>query len=98
MNIGAPINSADDDSQPAFAAGDPNTMYFTSDRNGIGVAIYSSWFNGSVWETPVLVVQGQVGSASLTADGSLLYFVHVQTDNTPGDPIIGADIYYLIHK
>jgi hypothetical protein len=98
VNVGEPINSADNDSQPAFAGSDPNTMYFTSDRNGIGVAIYRSSFNGSEWETPVLVLRGQVGSPSLTADGSLLYFVHVQTDNTPGDPVFGADIYYVIHK
>lgn len=97
-NIGAPISTADNDSQPAFAAGDPNTMYFSSDRDGIGVAIYSSFFNGSEWEAPNLVLQGQVGSPSLNSDGSLLYFVHVQTDNTSGDPVFGADLYYVIRK
>ena len=98
VNIGEPINTVDNDSQPAFAADDPNTIYFTSDRNNIGAAIYRSHFNGVEWETPVLVLRGQVGSASLTADGSLLYFVHVQTDNTPGDPVFGADIYYVVRK
>jgi Tol biopolymer transport system component len=98
VNIGAPINTADNEGQVAFAANDPTTMYFTSDRNNIGSAIYRSYFNGTAWETPVLVVQGQVGSPSLTADGSLMYFVHVLTDNTPDDPVFESDIYYLVHK
>ncbi len=98
VDVGAPINSPGNDTQPAFAAGDPNTMYFVSDRDGLGICIYRSHFDGSVWETPVRVIEGQVGSPSLTADGSLLYFVHVQTDDTPDDPIFGADIYYVAHK
>jgi hypothetical protein len=98
VNIGAPISTADNEGQVAFATNDPATMYFTSDRNGIGSAIYRSHFNGIAWETPVLVVQGQVGTPSLVADGSVLYFVHVLTDNTPGDPVFESDIYYLVHK
>lgn len=98
VNIGAPVNTSDTDSQPAFAANDPDTMYFISDRNFLGMAIYSSHYNGSSWETPVLVMQGQVGSPSLTADGSLLYFVHILTDGDPVDPVFSADIYYAAHK
>jgi hypothetical protein len=98
VNIGAPINTASYEAQPAFAYNDPNTMYFTSDRENRGMAIYRSHFNGATWDAPELVVRGQVGSPSLTEDGSLLYFVHVQTDNTPGDPVFGADIYFLEHK
>ena len=92
------FNSSDIDFQPAFAENDPDTMYFVSDRNGIGMAIYSSHYTGTVWDEPVLIVQGQAGSPSLTADGSILYFVHAQTDN-PEDPevnpLFGADIYYV---
>ncbi len=98
VNIGPPINTSSNEGQVTFAANDPLTMYFTSDRNNIGSAIYRSHFNGTTWDTPVLVVQGQVGSPSLTADGSLLYFVHVLTDNTPNDPVFESDIYYLVHK
>jgi Tol biopolymer transport system component len=97
VNIGAPINSPDNEGQVAFAANDPDTMYFTSDRDYRGSAIYSSHFDGTAWETPVLVVQGQVGSPSLTADGSILYFVHVLTDNA-ADPVFGADIYYILRN
>jgi len=98
MNIGTPISSADDDLQVEFAANDPNTMYFVSDRNSLGMAIYRSHFDGASWEQPVLVIRGQVGSPSLTADGSVMYFVHVLTDNAPGDPVFGADIYYVTRK
>jgi Tol biopolymer transport system component len=97
VNIGSPINTASNEGQVTFAANDPLTMYFTSDRDNIGSAIYRSHFNGSTWDPPVLVVQGQVGSPSLTADGSLLYFVHVLTDNA-SDPVFESDIYYLVHK
>ncbi len=97
VNIGAPINSASNDEQVAFAANDPNTMYFVSDRNGIGMAIYSSIYSGGVWQTPLLVMQGQVGSPSLTSDGKTMYFVHVLTDNN-SNPVFGADIYYVIHN
>ena len=97
VNIGLPINSADNEGQVAFAAEDPDTMYFTSDRDSRGSAIYRSHYNGTAWESPVLVVQGQVGSPSLTADGSIMYFVHVLTDNAD-DPVFGADIYYILHK
>ena len=69
-------------------------MYFVSDRGGIGVAIYRTHFNGSTWDAPVLVIQGQVGSPTLTADGSIMYFVHVLTD-AASDPVFGADIYYM---
>jgi hypothetical protein len=97
-NIGLPINTSGYEAQCAFAYDDPNTMYFTSDRAGLGMAIYRSHFDGTSWDKPELVVQGQVGSPSLTADGTIMYFVHVQTDNTPGDPVFGADIYYIQHR
>jgi Tol biopolymer transport system component len=98
VNMDAPLNTSANEGQVTFAANDPNTKYFSSDRNGIGYAIYSSYFNGTFWETPVLVVQGQVRSPSLTADGSIMYFAHVLTDNTPGDPVFGSDIYYILRK
>jgi hypothetical protein len=97
VNIGAPINTADNEGQVTFAANDPNTMYFTSDRDFLGSAIYRSTFSNGSWGTPVLVVQGQVGSPSLTADGIIMYFVHVLTDGAP-DPVFESDIYYLQRK
>ena len=81
MNLGAPINSASNDLQPAFTA-DGNTMYFTSDRNSsIGMAIYRSNRVGGAWTNPELVIKGIVGELSITADGKYLYFVHVLTDS-----------------
>ena len=97
-SIGAPINSSAYEAQVAFAANDPDTMYFTSDRNGIGMAIWRSRRVAGVWQEPELVIQGQVGSPSLTADGSLLYFAHVLTDNHPSDPVFDSDIYYVQRK
>ncbi|MBM4062743.1 MAG: hypothetical protein FJ265_16860 [Planctomycetes bacterium] len=97
-NLGAPINTAANEAQVAFADGDPTTMYFVSDRDNRGSAIYRTQWTGSAWGAPVLVVQGQVGSPSLTADGSVMYFVHVLTDNTPPDPVFGADLWYVLRK
>jgi hypothetical protein len=72
-------------------------MYFVSDRNGIGVAIYRTTYSAGAWQPPTLVIQGQVGEPSLPADGSILYFVHVLTDAS-ADPVFGADVYYVMKK
>jgi len=91
VNLGSPINSVFNDLQPTFTA-DGDTMYFTSERNIlIGAAIYRSVKSGDNWSTPELVIQGIAGEASLTADGQLLYFVHVLTD---GEGTFDADVYY----
>ena len=80
VDVGAPVNSAGGDLQPAFTA-DGDTMYFVSDRNPlIGAAIYRCARRGDGWGAPELVLKGVVGEPSLTADGRLLYFVHVLTD------------------
>lgn len=97
-NIGAPINSSAYEAQVAFASNDPDTMYFTSDRNGIGMAIWRSRRVAGQWQEPELVIQGQVGSASLTADGSIMYFAHVLTDADPSDPVFESDIYFVQRK
>lgn len=91
VNPGAPINSPGEDLQPAFAANDPLTMYFTSDRDGPS-SIYRSRFNGSAWGLPEMMITGYVGEASLVGDGSLLYFVHVLVD---AEGVFGADVWYL---
>jgi hypothetical protein len=39
VNIGTPINSTDNEGQVAFTANDPDTTYFTSDRDNRGSAI-----------------------------------------------------------
>ena len=96
-NLGAAINTIANEQQPAFAANAPDTMYFASDRNGIGSAIYRTVYHLGAWQPPTLVLQGQVGEPTLPADGSVMYFVHVLTDAAP-DPVFGADIYYVVRK
>jgi Tol biopolymer transport system component len=91
VNLGAPINSAGADLQPAFAASDPTTMYFVSDRGG-AAGIYRSTLQGATWSQPEPVITGYVGEPSLVADGSVLYFVHVLVD---GGGVFGADIWYV---
>lgn len=79
-NLGWPINSPANDYQPDFTA-DGDTMYFASARNPlIGMAIYRSARSGEAWGAPELVIAGLAGEPSLTADGRLLYFVHILSD------------------
>jgi hypothetical protein len=79
-NLGWPINTLADDYQPTFTA-DGDTMYYASGRNPIiGMAIYRSVRDGSAWGDPELVIRGLAGEPALTADGRLLYFVHVLSD------------------
>ncbi|HET7009469.1 MAG TPA: hypothetical protein VFI11_01735 [Anaerolineales bacterium] len=95
VNLGAPINSPGDELQPAFAA-DGNTMYFTSNRLAdVGAAIFRSARVGEGWSEPELVVRGIVGEPSLTADGSLMYFVHVLTDAAG---VFDADVWYSLRS
>jgi len=93
VNIGSPVNSWARDYQPAFTA-DGDTMYFASERNPvIGMAIYRSIRVGSTWNDPQLVMRGLVGEPTLTADGQLLYFVHVRSENGTA---YDADIWYCM--
>lgn len=91
VNLGAPINSAGADLQPAFAADHPTTMYFASDRAG-QMGIFCSTHDGTAWGTPEPIIGGYVGEPTLVADGSLLYFVHVLVD---ADGVFGADVWYV---
>jgi hypothetical protein len=91
VNPGAPVNSSHADLQPGFAADDPDTMYFVSDRDG-PASIYCSTFDGAVWSEPEMVVTGYAGEPSLIADGSTMYFVHVLVDD---EGVFGADIWYV---
>ncbi len=91
INLGPPINSGENDTQPAFTS-DGMTIYFVSDRDpAIGSAIYRSTRSGDSWGDPEPVITGIVGEPSVTADGRLLYFVHVLTDSAG---IFDADIWY----
>ncbi|MBD3258370.1 hypothetical protein GF377_08040 [candidate division GN15 bacterium] len=91
VNLGDTINSLVRDYQVTFTA-DGDTMYFASERNLlIGVAIYRSHRNGGSWSMPELVIQGIVGEPSLTADGRLMYFVHVLSDSAGN---FDADVWY----
>ena len=92
VKLGSNINTAYEELQPTFTP-DGDTMYFTSGRNPIiGVAIYRSVRDGDNWGTPELVIKGVVGEASLTADGQLMYFVHVLRDDQGN---FDADIWYV---
>jgi len=91
VNLGWPINSLANDYQPAFTA-DGDTMYYASGRNPlIGMAVYRSARVGSDWGAPELVIRGLAGEPTLTADGRLLYFVHVLSD-AGGN--YDADVWY----
>jgi hypothetical protein len=91
VNLGQPVNSYANDLQPAFTT-DGDTIYFMSDRNPfVGAAIYRSNRNLGSWSTPELVISGIAGEPAITADGSLLYFVHVLTD---ANGVFDADIWY----
>jgi len=90
-NLGHPVNSPADDYQPTFTP-DGDTMYYASGRNPlIGMAIYRSIRDGRNWRQPQLVIRGLVGEPSLTADGQLLYFVHVLSDSAGN---YDADVWY----
>jgi len=91
QNLDAPVNSAGEDLQPAFVKSDPDTIYFTSDRNGPS-AIFVSHKGDDSWGTPEQIVTGYVGEPTLTADGAILYFVHVLVDS---QGVFGADIWYV---
>lgn len=91
VNLGPAINSAFNDYQPTFTR-DGDTMYFASMRNPlIGMAIYRTVGSGTNWTAPQLVIQGLVGEPALTADGELLYFVHILSDSLGN---YDSDIWY----
>lgn len=95
VNLGSPINTTADELQPAFTS-DGDTLFFTSDRDDqVGTAIYRSVRTGATWGTPELMIRGICGEPSLTADGQLLYFVHVLMD---GGGIFDADVYYCTRQ
>lgn len=93
VNLGATINSAEDDYQPTFTP-DGDTMYYASAGNVIlGMAIYRSVRTSGVWGAPQLVISGLAGEPTLTVDGQLLYFIHVLSD-AGGN--YDADVWYCL--
>ena len=91
VNGGAPLNTAHSELQPAFAADDPNTMYFVSDRDGPS-SIYRTTWDGTNWSAPEMVITGSVGDPALVADGSVLYFVQILVDDAG---MFGSNIWYV---
>lgn len=87
----APINTEHDELQPAFAANNPNTMYFVSNRDGPS-SIYQSHHDGTNWSEPEQLITGYVGEPTLIGDGSVLYFVHVLVDDSG---VFGSNIWYV---
>ena len=94
VNLGEPINSIGFDGQPAFAADDPDTMYFVSNHDGPS-AIYQSTFDPGAgsWGEPGMLISGYVGEPSLVGDGRVLYFVHVLIDD---EGVFGSNIWYTV--
>lgn len=90
-NLGSTINSVSQELQPAFAAQDPDTIYFVSDRDGPNGIYRSVLVNGSFGE-PEPIITGYVGEPTLVADGTILYFVHVLVDD---NGVFGSDIWYV---
>ncbi len=93
VNLGAPVNSSRDDTQPAFTA-DGTTMYFVSDREGLFPGypvIYRTNLIGGDFSQPEPVIRGKVGEPSLTGDGRYLYFVHILSDLSGN---FDTDIWY----
>lgn len=90
----APVNTAATELQPAFAADDPDTLYFASDRDG-GPAIFRARLIDGEWGEPELVIAGYVGEPALVADGGLLYFVQVLVDDAG---VYGSNIWYVERK
>lgn len=78
VNLGSPVNSEFDDSQP-FLTQDGKELYFMAvNRKGIpGPAIFRTVRIGEKWGEPEVVITGFVGEPSLTADKQILYFVHI---------------------
>jgi Tol biopolymer transport system component len=91
-NIGIPVNSAEDDTQP-FLTDDGKELYFQAlNRKGVpGPAIFRSLKQGDSWSEPELVVSGFVGEPTLTKDKKYLYFVHIILS---GGKLAGAEIMY----
>jgi hypothetical protein len=89
--LGAPLNTAQNEAQPAFAADAPNTMYFVSNRDGPS-SIYHSRHDGTSWSEPEQVITGYVGEPAPVGDGSVLYFVHVLVDDAG---VYGSNIWYV---
>ena len=90
VNLGD-VNTSAAEMQPDFAANDPSTMYFTSDRDGPS-SIYRTTWNGATWSEPEMVITGYVGEPTLSPDGSVLYFVHVLVDDSG---VYGSNIWYV---
>jgi len=96
INIGYPVNSEQDDTQP-FVTSDGSEIYFTSvNRKGYGgPAIFVSKKSSQGWSEPEVVVSNFVGEPTLTQDGKQLYFVHLFNSN---GAIVDADIFVVERK
>ncbi|MBN2039295.1 MAG: PD40 domain-containing protein [Spirochaetes bacterium] len=77
INIGPPINTADDDFAPSFTA-DGKTMVFNSKRGSRYQDIYISYFEGDAWTDPVPLTELNSPytdeSPYITSDGAFIFF------------------------
>ena len=96
VNIGSPVNTKLDETQP-FITDDGQELYFTAtNRNWVGwPAIFKSNKVDDSWSKPELVVSGFVGEPTLTADKNKLYFVHIFRK---WSKLLDADIYMAEKK
>ncbi|MBU1220253.1 hypothetical protein KKF34_00055 [Myxococcota bacterium] len=94
VNPGAPLNSSQWEGQPNFGVSEPDTIYFSSNRDGPS-AIYRSVLENGSWTEPELLITGYVGEPTISPDGNILYFVHVLVDD---DGVFGSNIWYVIRN
>ncbi|HTB07962.1 MAG TPA: OmpA family protein [Bacteroidia bacterium] len=92
FNIGSPINVQGQHSATVSISPDGQTIFIYKDDNGDG-NIYTTHLNGTMWSTPEKLNDNVDSkywepSASISADGQVLYF----TSNRPGG-FGGRDIY-----
>jgi flagellin-like protein len=96
VKFGTPINSPGEETHP-FLTQDQQTMYFSSNRDGILKIYKSDRLNAATWDEPQVIISGEigVGEPTLTSDGKYIYFVNIHT------PSVGSyegEIYFSERK
>ena len=91
-NLGATINSSDDDFAP-YVLGNGRIMYFTSNRDG-DQNVYRALLSGGNWEQAtnigtVLNTSLNDGGTAITPDGHWMVYTGCDRDDTKGD----CDLY-----
>ncbi len=85
------VNTEENEAQP-FLTPCETELWFTRRYEG-SPGIFRSFWNGTDWDTPELIVSSFSGEPTLDAEGNL-YFVHLYYE----EAILGADIYVAYKK